>query len=82
MTYLIKTKENEHEIEYSYGKEENKYIGSISFDKNIKVILEDSLNLKYYGENSFCRSTVNAVKAISNFIENGEFPEKYLRATH
>ena len=82
MTYLTKTKDTEHEIEYSYGKKENDYIGSVSFDKNTKTITEESLKLSYYGENSFCRATVNAIKAISHFIEENNYPEKYLRATH
>ena len=82
MVYLTKTKESEFDVEYAYGKEENDYIGTVSFDKNIKTITKDSFILKYYGENSFCRATSSAIKAISKFIENGEYPEKYLRATH
>ena len=82
MTFLTKTLETEKIIEYSYGKKENEFIGTVSFDKHIRNISQDCFDFKYFDGNSFCRATVNAVKAISNFIKNGEYPEKYLRATH
>ena len=82
MTYLTKTKENETKVVYSYGKQEGEYIGSVSFEKDIRHISEGCFEFEYFNKNTFCRTTVNAVKAISSFIAKGEFPEHYLRATH
>ena len=82
MTYLHRKKSDDKIIEYEYGAQENIYIGSISFDNSKKDFSERNIKLIFYGNNSFCKLTTDALQTIAKFIREDNFPDNYLRATH
>lgn len=85
MTYLHKLESEPENIKYEYGSAPDDYVGVIKM--RIDVPKDTSfegrdVTLSYYGDNTFCRHTSSALQGIAKFIKEGNFPERYCRATH
>lgn len=78
MTYLKKIEVTNEHICYAYGENKECSVGTI------KISLKNTqdITFNYYKDNRFDRLTGQALMALSKFIENGNYPDEYLRATH